>query len=189
MTDGWIKLHRSLLEWEWIDEPNTLLVWLVILLSVNHEKKNWHGIVVNPGEMVTSYAKLAEKCHMSVRSVRTAIKHLKVTHEVTCTATKHYTIISVVKWADYQYWDGASDTQSDTPSDNQVTNKRQTSDKQVTTNKKEKNEKKEKNIYRNILKMEHPSYIQQQIDGTLPSETPASDEEIEAIKRLQEKMT
>ena len=33
-----------------------------------------------------------------------------------------------------------------------------------------------------------PEYILQQMNGTLPEETPATEEEIEAIKKLQEKM-
>lgn len=41
---------------------------------------------------------------------------------------------------------------------------------------------------RTPLKMDVPDYIQQQIDGTLPEEQAATAEQIEAIKKLQEKM-
>lgn len=140
---GWIKLHRSLLDWEWWDDRSTTRIWLTILLSVNHEPKRWHGIDIKAGEMVTSYARLAEKSGLSVRAVRTALEHLKSTQNVTCKPTKHYTIISVVKWADFQ----GIDIMTDTPTDTQLTNKRHTTDKQPTTNKNEKNDKNIRNIF------------------------------------------
>ena len=31
---GWIKLHRSLLEWEWYDDVNTKCLWICIIYYV-----------------------------------------------------------------------------------------------------------------------------------------------------------
>lgn len=152
-ANGWIKIHRSLLNWEWWEDLNTSRVWITILLSVNHEPKKWKGMTVNEGELVTSYAALAKKCGLSVRSVRTSIEHLKSTNEVTCDSTSQHTVIKVVKWAEFQEYETSTGTPSDTQADKRPTSDRQTTDKRPTTNKNyknEKNDKNEKNI-RNIF--------------------------------------
>lgn len=46
---GWIKLHRQLLTWEWYDEPNTLRLFLHLLLKANIEPKEWRGTMIQPG--------------------------------------------------------------------------------------------------------------------------------------------
>lgn len=130
-----------MLDWEWYSDTNTKVVFIHLLLSANYKDRNWQGIVVKRGQKITSIKKLADELNISERNVRTAIKHLKATGEVTSTSTSKFTVISIKNYDLYQ----ASDKQSD----KQVTNKRQTSDKQVTTNKKEKKEKKDKNVKNN----------------------------------------
>ena len=60
------------MDWEWWDDLNTRVLWLTILLSVNHEPKKWHGTIIEAGEMITSYASLAQKSGLSYQSVRTS---------------------------------------------------------------------------------------------------------------------
>ena len=117
-----------MLDWEWWDDQNTARVWLTILLSVNHEPKRWHGMIIDTGEMVTSRAKLAKKSGLSERAVRTSLERLKSTNEVTCKTTKHFTIIKVVKWDVFQAYDGQSDQPNDKQPVQHVTNERPTND-------------------------------------------------------------
>lgn len=135
MNNGWIKLHRSLLDWEWWDDQNTTRLWLTILLSVNHEPKQWHGMTINAGEMVTSYRKLAAKSGLSYQSVRSALANIQSTHEVTCKSTHQYTVIKVVKWGDFQ----SLDDQANTQTNRQVAHK-------LTTNKNKEERIKKKDI-------------------------------------------
>lgn len=39
--DGWIKLHRKLINWEWYQDTNVKVVFLHLLLIANHEDKKW----------------------------------------------------------------------------------------------------------------------------------------------------
>lgn len=149
MTTGWIKLHRSILQWEWWDDINTSRLWLTILLHVNHETKQWKGQEIKAGEMVTSYRKLAHLSGLSERSVRTSLTRLQATHEVTCESTHDRTTIRVVKWADFQ----GLDEQTDTPTD-RVTHQKSTTNK----NKEDKNIR-NKNIFRKPSIEEIRSYI------------------------------
>ena len=61
LESGYIKLYRSLLNWEWYDDINTKTVFLHLLLTVNIAKRQWHGITVPCGSRVCSYAVLASE--------------------------------------------------------------------------------------------------------------------------------
>jgi hypothetical protein len=78
-TGGFIKLHRSLLKWEWYDDMNVFRVFLHLLLTANYEDKNWHGITIKRGQRVFSFEGLSKETKLSVRNVRTAIDKLKTT--------------------------------------------------------------------------------------------------------------
>lgn len=134
--EGWIKLHRKIVDWEWWEDVNTSRLFLTILLHANHEPKQWRGMTVNRGQFVTSLDALSRLSGLSVRSVRTSLNKLKKTSEVTCKTTSKYTVITVCCWEKFQ--------KSDTQSDNQETNDRQTTDKQTTTTKNDKNDKNDK---------------------------------------------
>ena len=52
-TEGFVKLPRTMLEWGWLDDENTLKVYLVLLLSANWKDGEWHGIKVRRGQLIT----------------------------------------------------------------------------------------------------------------------------------------
>ena len=139
--DGWIKLHRKLLNWEWYDHPNVIRLYLHILLKTNHREKHWHGIKVKKGEFITSRETLAKELSLSPQMIRSAINRLKSTSEITTRATNRYTIISVNNYDLYQFSNQPDNQQPTT----QATNKQPTDNQQITTTKKEKKVKKVKN--------------------------------------------
>ena len=99
---GFIKVYRSMLQWEWHDDPITVATWMYCLMRANYETQRWHGQIVEPGQFITSLKHMAKDIGISVRQLRTALNHLKSTHEVTSQATNNSTLITVVKWALYQ---------------------------------------------------------------------------------------
>ena len=128
---GWVKLHRQLLEWRWIDDHNTLILFIHLLLMATHKPHVYRGVELKPGQIITSYRRLADQTGLSVRSVRTSINRLKSTHEVTHQATQLNSLITINNWNAYQ--------SGDTVADNQTTHERHTSD--TASNKNEKNVK------------------------------------------------
>ena len=137
MTEiGYIKLHRKLLNWEWIENPNVLSVFVICLLKANHKANKWQGIEVPAGSLITSYEKLSAISGLSVRQVRTALDKLKMTGELTSKPTSRYSMISIKNWELYQVNDKQIDKQSDRRVDSPAVT-------QMTTN---KNDKEYKNI-------------------------------------------
>lgn len=102
LESGYIKLYRSLLNWEWYDDINTKTVFLHLLLTVNIAKRQWHGISVPCGGRVSSYAVLAEETKLTERQVRTAIKHLETTGEVTRYKYPNFTVFAINNYDKYQ---------------------------------------------------------------------------------------
>lgn len=115
--EGWIKLHRKMLNWEWMDEPNMVALFLHCLLKANYEDKLYKGELVRRGEFVTSLSKLSEETGLTVRQARTALDRLISTQSVTkWISPKNRTIIRVIEYDKYQ---------SDTSCDKQMTSERQ----------------------------------------------------------------
>lgn len=136
MNDGWIKLHRKILDWEWYDDFNTWKLFIHLLLTVNYEDKRWRGKEIKRGERITSYPKLSEETKLTVRQIRTAMDKLRLTGEVTRLKATFYTHVRVNNYNQYQQDDRSSVTT--------LTEERQKSDRPVTTTKERKEVKKEK---------------------------------------------
>lgn len=100
--NGYIKLFRKMLDWEWMDDPVTVQVFVYCLLRANFETQRWHGEVLKPGQFVTSYAHMAKDLGITKSQLRTALKHLKLTQEITQSVTQHATLITIANWGLYQ---------------------------------------------------------------------------------------
>lgn len=147
MDNGFITLQRKITKWEWYDDIPTCRLFIHLLLVVNHEDREWHGITIRRGQKLTSYEKLAKETGLSVRSVRTAINHLKSTGEVTCKSTHRYTLVTVEKYDDYQ----SEKKRKTRQMTRKVTSERQAADTVPTTNNNDNNDnndnKKQKDLY------------------------------------------
>lgn len=137
LLNGYIKLYRQMLGWGWYDDTNTKVVFLHLLLTANFKDTEWHGMQIKRGEVVTSRRSLAEDLKISERSVRTALEHLKKTHEVTIKTYSKFSIISIQNYDLYQMTDPQTDPQS--------TSNRPSNDPVPTSNRPQrKNDKKER---------------------------------------------
>ena len=152
MEDGWIKIFRRFLDWEWYSDGNMVRLFLHLLLRANYEDKRWRGMVVSRGQLITSLESLSNETHLSVRNIRTCLQRLLETGEIDKQTTSKFTIITICKYDSYQQ---IEDHKRQT-NDKQATNERQTNDKQATSkrqqHKKERSKelKKERNKYIDI---------------------------------------
>ena len=131
MNQGWVKIQRALLDWEWYDDINTKILFLHCLLKANHADKKYRGDVVKRGTFLTGRDLLSKETGLSVRQVRTALDKLESTNELTIKKSRKGSIVEVVNYNKHQV------------STNGATNDRPTSDQQATSNKNDKNEKNE----------------------------------------------
>lgn len=127
MFSGWIKLHRSLLDWEWYDDVNVKCLYLHCLMRANHKPKKYRGTMIETGQFTTSQEVLAKELHLSIMQIRTAINKLKSTGEITVKANNKFSMISITNWDSYQ--------DDNRPGNKRTTNEQQASNRPVTTNK------------------------------------------------------
>lgn len=114
--EGYIKLSRKLLAWEWYGDSNTLKLFIHCLLMANWKDGKYKGVDVPRGSFVSSLRTLAKELNMTERMVRTSLAHLKSTQEVTQSTYPKFSVFTVVSYDKYQ--------SSDTQSDRQATHKR-----------------------------------------------------------------
>ena len=96
LENGYVTLPRLFFRnWEWSDDANTVAVFVRLLIEADIVPNSWHGIPVPRGGMVSSYARLAEKTGLSVKKVRTAIKHLEAAGCVAKTAYPNCTVFAI----------------------------------------------------------------------------------------------
>ena len=101
-SSGWVKLYRSIFDWEWWDDTNTTKVFIYCLLKANPSDKQWRGISVRRGSFVTSRKHIADEVNLTEQEVRTAIDHLLTTGEITKSSTNKLTMITVTNYDSYQ---------------------------------------------------------------------------------------
>lgn len=100
--DGWIKLHRKLLDWEWYDDVNTKAVFIDLLLNANHKESSWRGEKIPKGGLITSVNSIAKRNKLSDKQVRTALSHLQKTGEIGKQRANGNTLIIVLNYERYQ---------------------------------------------------------------------------------------
>lgn len=144
---SFIKLHRDLLDWEWFKDSKMVHFFLFLLLKANHEDKQWKGIEIKRGQLIAGLHSLSVQSGISTQSIRTCIKRLKSTGELTTKSTNKYSIITICNYHKYQ--DKLTGKSTD-----KLTNHQQTNNKQITTN---------KNIRSNRSKRNKDIYVEQSI--------------------------
>ncbi len=124
---GWIKLHRSLIDWEWYTDHNTSRLFIHCLLRANFEDHEWRGISINRGSFYTSLDTLSSETGLSPRQIRTSFDKLISTGELTSLGMARGRMITIHEYESYQ--------EDDRLNVSQVTGKRQADDRLLTANK------------------------------------------------------
>lgn len=155
MNSGYIKLHRSLLDWEWYGDINVSRLFVHLILKVNFEEKKWRGNLVKKGQLVTSTKTLSIETGLSLQSIRTALKKLKSTNEITIQSTNVFTKIYIQNYKKYQ----EKKHLDNKPANKPTTNDQQTINKRITTTKEGKEGKNVKNNTKKIYKKKFLDYV------------------------------
>lgn len=127
--DGWVKLYRRFLNWQWFSRPEMVQIFIYILLSAAHKDHVWQSVNIRRGEFPTSVDSLVRATGLTTQQVRTCLSRLERTGEIVRKSTNKFTIISVCNFDDYQ---SDEDTEQQT-NNKQVTNKQQSTNNQITT--------------------------------------------------------
>lgn len=98
----YVKISRKILEWEWYTDINTKVLFLHILLKANWKQGRFQGTEVPRGSFVTSQQNLALETGLTLKNVRTALKHLENTGEVAVNRHPKFSVITIKNYDKYQ---------------------------------------------------------------------------------------
>ena len=121
MKNGYIFLHRKLINWEWYKDGNTMRVFVHCLLSVTRQDYKSKGITIKKGTFYTSRDSLAKALGLSEQNVRTALKNLTSTNDISIETTNKNTIIKVCNWDRYQQLTNQQTNQLETNNNEDLT--------------------------------------------------------------------
>jgi predicted transcriptional regulator len=139
--EGWVKVYRKMLEWQWLNKPEMVSIFLYCLLRANHNGSFWQGQEICRGQFITSPEKISNKLGITYQTVRTCLTRLEKTGEINKQTTNKYTIITVCNYDSYQVEKQTTNKETN----KQLTNNQQTTNKQLTTDKNVKNVNNENN--------------------------------------------
>lgn len=139
--EGWIKLYRKSAAWQWATSPTRVALFWHLLLRANHKETKWRKVTIYPGQLLTGRKQLSIWTGLSEQQVRTALRDLIESKEITSKSYSKFSVITIANWQKYQQDDAKST--STTPQ--QITSNQPAINQQVTTSKNVKNVKNEKN--------------------------------------------
>lgn len=136
-----IKLNRKIKNWRWFSDANTAHFFIYCLLSANWKEGYFKNVKIERGQFVRTYENMSAESGLSVQNIRTAIKHLISTQEITVNLTGNgrgaTLVITVVKYDEYQQ----TNMKDNTFPNNQLTTNQHESNNQSTQIEEDKNER------------------------------------------------
>ncbi len=143
MDQGWIKLHRKLLENALMRKSAYFHLWVTLLLLANHKQTtfifNEKEQTLAPGQVLTGIDKLRKITRLPRTTIRRILKFLENGTMIGQQVTGKFRIISITNWEKYQ----ASET-GGTQSGTQTDLKRTSDGTVAAAYKNDKNEKNDK---------------------------------------------
>ena len=182
---NFIKIDRKILKWEWWSDINTCRLFLYMLIVAYWKSGNYKGKNIPRGSFPSSLSELSKETGLTENEVRTAIKHLKSTGEITSKSHSKFTVFTVKNYDLYQ----SDNKQNYNESTGEITSKSQSINEQITSKSQAVNElltstilKEDKNERIKEVKKENKKE-----DNTLPL-SPSQEEEDTPKRKPKEKL-
>lgn len=146
--EGWVKLHRCLIDKPIFDNANLLKVWIWCLCKATHKQHTQvvglKKVELNVGEFITGRNAGALELKLKPSTFWDYMQFLKDNQSIDINSNNKYSVITVENWESYQVDEDISD--------NKTNSKPTAKQQQTDTNKNEKNEKKTKyGEFENVL--------------------------------------
>lgn len=140
--EGWISLHRKLLNASWFSKSDYVHLWIYLLLKANYQDKEIfvgnEKVLIKRGQLLTSRNKLAGVVHVNENKIYRILKCFENEHQIAQHKTHKYTVITILNYDAYQ--------KVEQDIEQQMNSKRTADEQQMNTNNKYN---KDNNIYIN----------------------------------------
>ena len=101
---GWIKLHRKILDNGVFADAELLkvFVWCLLKANISESEKNVYGAKLKQGQFITGRSSASEELYIKPSTVHDRLKRLQRMGYIKLKSTNKYTVISVLKFKQYQ---------------------------------------------------------------------------------------
>jgi len=106
--NGYIKLHRSIMDWAFWDNPEAIKLWLWILLNAQKKtfkhyiKAQKKEITLEPGQLLASVRHISEQTGLARMKVQRSLKIFKACENIDTKIVNGMNLITVTNWDKYQ---------------------------------------------------------------------------------------
>ena len=129
--EGWIKLHRVILESEVFASQKMLKIWIWCLCRANHKTKfvpmktgrGETNVKVKKGQFLFGRFTAEEELFIDGSTIYKIMHKLKEIGNITIKSNTHYSVITICNYDKYQDVKEIEVTTNEQPSNNQVTTK------------------------------------------------------------------
>lgn len=97
----WIRLPRSMFDWDWFDKPEMLFLFLYLLNNAKEKEVKHDGIVEHRGQFLTSLGKLSTIIGAGKQVVRTCLSKLIKMQLIEVNTERLYSIITICNYDEY----------------------------------------------------------------------------------------
>ena len=136
MSEGWIKLHRKMLDNPLVcKDGDYLAVWVYLLLNATH--KNYPAlfkgkkIELKAGQLLTGRKSISNTLSINEAKIQRILKTFENEQQIEQQTSNKNSLITILNWDRYQ--------QNEQQNETQMNNKWTTTEQQVNTNKNVKN--------------------------------------------------
>ena len=105
MDNGWVRLYRQVLDWEWYRDIKTKSLFFHLLIKARYKDGESRGVAVKKGQVMTSCRQLADESGLTYQSVRTCLDRLVSSGEIVISSTQRFTTITICEYSKYQSHD------------------------------------------------------------------------------------
>lgn len=151
--EGWIKLHRQIIEHpDYFSEPFTrVMAWIDLLMLANHKGMNMYvrgnKVEIKRGDTAIAQETLATRWKWSRTKVKRYLNELEKDRQIVQQKSNVINTISIVNYDAYQSDDTTESTADDTTEDQQKADRKPAENPQKSTNKNVKNVKNDKKAH------------------------------------------
>jgi len=129
MEQGWIKVHRSIIDKGWFSDSQAVHLWMYLLLKATHGTREvlWNGQVVKiqAGQLLTGRKKISNDTGINESKVERLLKLFENEQQIEQRKTNTSRLISILNYKKFQ--------SSEQPIEQRMNNKRTTDEQRMNT--------------------------------------------------------
>lgn len=167
MSEGWVKVHRSILN-HWISgDLFTLGLWSLLILKANHQPNKWlyrgHLYELDRGECLISIHDIAaaQKPKISHKPISARLNMFEAEQMIVQKRSHRGTVVTILNYDKYQQFDVSE-------GNTEVTQKSQTGQTEVKQRSTNKNDKNDKNDSKKHASPNAPAHLRRKDEELKP---------------------